>query len=312
MPQGNLAPIALFAYNRPELTLNTLEHLAQNKEVADSRLFIFCDGPKPNATLEQLKRIAQVQEVIRSKQWCRDVHIEQSTKNKGLANSIIAGVTNVVNQFGRLIVLEDDLIVSPYFLQYMNDALQLYENEDKVLAIHGNLYPIDLGDSTKTDTFFIRDPGCWGWATWKKKWELFEPDTKVLYTLIRQKGLSKPFNFWGGYPFMRMMRQQISGEVDSWAVRWRAVAYLNDKLTLYPTLSLVRHAGNTPDATHSYTGKYDPYYCEISNQPIKVKSIPIVNNEKIEHIFGSFLKKYSGMSIRSKVKKRIYNIFSKE
>lgn len=311
MNKNILAPIALFVYNRPELTLRTLEHLSLNQEAKESEFFIFCDGPKPGATDEQLARIARVQEVIRSRQWCGKVHIEQSEKNKGLANSIVAGVSSMVKQFGRVIVVEDDLIVSEFFLQYMNKALDIYEKEDKVLAIHGYLYPVDLNKRVSEDTFFIRDPGCWGWATWKRAWALFEPDTQKLYDLLRLKGMRDDFNFWGGYPYMRMMRQQIAGEVDSWAVRWRAVAYLHGKLTLHPAESLVRHDGNVPEATHYHVGEQDNLYTEISDRPMEVEKIPVVNNEEIEHIFGRFLKKYSGMSISSKIKNRLQHMIKR-
>lgn len=312
MTNIELAPIALFVYNRPELTLRTLEHLARNEELARSALFVFCDGPKIGATAEQLNQIARVQEIIRSRPWAQAVHIEQSEKNKGLANSIITGVTKTVEKYGRVIVVEDDLAVAPFFLQYMNKALHIYEKEKKVLAIHGYLYPVDLGKRAAEDTFFIRDPGCWGWATWQRAWKLFEPDTKKLYDLMRLKGLSHAFDFWGGYPYMRMMRQQMTGKVDSWAVRWRAVAYLHDMFTLHPVRSLVRHDGNVPEATHYRVGENDNLYTEITEQPVEVEKIPIVANEEIERLFGRFLKKYSGMSISSKIKNRLRNMFAKD
>ncbi|MGH2643451.1 MAG: hypothetical protein ACRDE2_05850, partial [Chitinophagaceae bacterium] len=155
------------------------------------------------------------------------------------------------------------------------------------------------------------DPGCWGWGTWKRAWDLFELDTRKLYDLIRLKGLREDFTFWGGYPYMRMMRMQMSGKIDSWAIRWRAVAYLHDKLTLYPNVSLVRHDGNVPEATHSYTGNNDPYYTELSMYQVKVERVPIKNNEDAERTFGKFLHKYSGMSISSKIKNRIRKIITK-
>jgi hypothetical protein len=300
-----LAPIALFVYNRPELTRSTLEHLARNEEASRSRLYVFCDGPKPGSSPAQLAKIREVQEVVRQKPWCGEMKIIQSDVNRGLANSVIRGVTQVVREHGKVIVLEDDLSVSAYFLRYMNEALQMYETDKRVLVIHGYVYPVKLPASVTSTTFFTRDPGCWGWATWRRAWEFFEPDTRRLYTLIRLKGLRKPFTFWGGYPYMRMLRQQMAGKVDSWAIRWRAVAYLHDKLTLYPTVSLVRHDGNVPEATHHYTGEKDYTYTEISPNPVVLEKIPIENNEEAERAFGWFLKKYSGMSIRSKIKRRL-------
>lgn len=301
------APITLFVYNRPELTLQTLEALSQNPEAATSLLYIFCDGPKPGADALQIGKINKVREIIRQKQWCGEVKIIESDKNKGLANSIIEGVTKVVNKHGRIIVLEDDLVVSPYFLKYMHSALEMYEDEEKALAIHGYLYPVKLPQGMSNSTFFIRDPGCWGWATWKRAWKLFEPNSKKLYDLIRLKELRKEFNYWGDFPFMRMLRKQMNGKVDSWAVRWRAVAYLHDKYTLYPTASLVQNEGLGPDATHTQTAlnAQNPYAVELSDVPVGVEKIPVKNNLEMEKIYGRFLRKSAGMDIFSKVKKRI-------
>lgn len=311
MKDPNLAPIAFFVYNRPDLTLQTLQHLSRNAEAAESVLFIFCDGPRSGAAESERLRIQQVHEVIGQQQWCKEVQIIKSDKNNGLANSIIRGVTKVVKEYGKVIVLEDDLSVSPYFLRYMNDALTMYEDEEKVLAIHGYLYPVKSLPGVTESSFFIRDPSCWGWATWQRSWSLFEPDTAKLYDLIRLKGLRQAFTFWGGYPYMRMLRQQMAGKVDSWAVRWRAVAYLHDKYTLYPVKSLVRHDGNVPEATHYHVGKNDTLYTDISEEPVELQKIPVVNNEEVEREFGRFLKKHSGMSIGSKIKNRLGKIFAK-
>lgn len=323
-PQTDLAPIALFVYNRYQLTLQTIQYLAQNEEARNSLLYIFADGPKPQATQEQLARIEQVRTLIYDPSLHRkfkEVRIIASDINKGLARSIIEGVSTVVQAHGRVIVLEDDLAVSPYFLKYMNEALHLYENEDRVLAIHGYVYPVDrlFADRHRIrrtysvelpqTTFFIREPGCLGWATWQRAWRLFDSDARKLYQLIRKNGLSREFNFWGGYPYMRLLRMQIAGKIDSWAICWRAVAYLHHKLTLYPPVTLVSHEGNVPEATHSYSGEEDPYRTTVSQHPVEVKKIPVENHEGMERLFGAYLRKYSGMSIPSKIKKRLRRLF---
>lgn len=307
----NLAPIALFVYNRPKLAAQTLDCLMKNEEASRSVLHIFCDGPRPNASQEQKDRIRQVRKLVRQQNWCGEVHIEESEKNKGLANSIIQGVTMVVRKYGRAIILEDDLSVSPYFLRYMNEALDMYEKEEKVLAVHGYLYPVKLPEGMTDSTFFVRDPGSLGWGTWERAWALFEPDTEKLYGLLRRKRLQNDFNFWGGYPFMRMLRQQMRGQVDSWAIRWRASAYLHDKYTLHPAHSLVCHEGNVPEATHHYTEGKDYTYTDIYTHPIPLKKIPMVNNIEVERIFGKFLRKYSGMSLKSKILNRLRKMIDK-
>lgn len=299
------APIALFVYNRPELTARTLDCLKKNEGADRSLLYIFCDGPRAGATPQQLDGIRRVRELVRQQPWCGEVHVREAEKNLGLANSIIAGVSTVVEKHGRVIVLEDDLSLSPWFLRFMNEALEMYEREKKVLAIHGYLYPVDLPGTVTEQSFFVRDPGNLGWATWAHAWELFEPDSRKLYDLLRLKGLGKAFNFWGGYPFMRMLKQQMAGKVDSWAIRWRAVAYLHDKYTLHPVRSLVRHEGNVPEATHYHIGENDFLHTEISEDPLVLEKIPVVNREEVEHAFGRFLKKHSGMSLGSKIKSRL-------
>ncbi|SHM86086.1 hypothetical protein SAMN05444266_11285 [Chitinophaga jiangningensis] len=305
-----LAPVVLFVYNRPELTLSTLEHLSRNELAADSTLYIFCDGPKPGSSEAQLALIEQTRKIVRSRQWCKEVIIEEAAQNKGLANSIIYGVTKIVNQFGKIIVLEDDLVVAPHFLAYINEALVKYEHNDKMLAVHGYMYPIEIPADYPDETLTIHDPGCWGWGTWARAWSKFEPDSAKLIQQIKDRGLKAEFDFWGGYPFFRMLHQQQQGKVSSWAIRWRATAYLHDMLTLYPTKSLVRHDGNVPSATHHYT-VHDYTYTELYPGVIPVKDIPVVNNLEIEKRFGVFLRKNAGMTIKEKVRDKLIKIWRK-
>ena len=305
-----LAPIVLFVYNRPALTLSTLQHLSENKEAAESTLYVYCDGPKENATPEQLALVKEAREIVRSRQWCKQVITLEAVKNKGLATSVIDGVTEVIGKHGKVIVLEDDLAVSPYFLRYMNDGLTKYEQEEKMIAIHGYLYPIEMPAGYKPSTFMIHDPGCLGWGTWSRAWNKFEPDTDKVIAAIKKKGLKAEFDFWGGYPFFRMLHQHKHGKVSSWAVRWRATAYLNDMLTLYPVKSLVRHDGNVAAATHHFTDN-DYTYTEIYREKIPVEDIPVSNSLPIEKKFGIFLRRYAGMTIRAKITNRLRKLWKK-
>lgn len=305
-----LAPIVLFVYNRPALTLSTLQHLSENREAAESTLYVYCDGPKKNAGPEQLALVREARDIVRSRQWCGKVIVLEAEKNKGLATSVIDGVTEVIARHGKVIVLEDDLAVSPYFLRYMNDALVKYEQAEKMIAIHGYLYPIAMPAGYQPSTFMIRDPGCWGWATWQRAWEKFEPDTEKVIAAIKAKGLKAEFDFWGGYPFFRMLHQHKHGKVSSWAVRWRATAYLNDMLTLYPVKSLVRHDGNVAAATHHFTDN-DYTYTEIYREKIPVEDIPVSNSLPIEKKFGIFLRRYAGMTIRAKITNRLRKLWKK-
>ncbi len=306
----NLAPIILFVYNRPEHTLRTLQSLMKNKEAKESVLYIFCDGPKPNATQTQVKKIEETRKVVKNEQWCKETIIVESEVNKGLAKSIIKGVTDVINKHEKAIILEDDLTLSSYFLQYFNGALNLYKSDEDVIAIHGFVYPAGVEKIIADTTFFIRDPGCLGWATWKRAWDLFDNNTSKLYDQLKDKGLQKEFNFYGGYPFMRQMKKQITGKTDSWAINWRAVAYLHNKLTLYPAYSLVKHEGNDPEATHHNTA-IDYLNTDVYNQPVLFGKISIKNNYLIEKLFGKFLHRNAGMNIQSKIKHKVYKIYKR-
>ena len=282
-----LAPIVLFVYNRPEHTLRTLESLRTNKESKDSTLFIFCDGPNLNATNSQLKNIEATRKIIRSKLWCKKVEVIESAINKGLANSIINGVTKIVNDYGKVIVLEDDLVLSKYFLKYMNESLDLYQNEDTVISIHGYLYPIK---DQLPETFFLKGADCWGWATWKRGWDLFEPDGKKLLKEIQDKKLQYEFDYNGSYPNVKMLEKQIAGKNDSWAIRWYASAFIQNKLTLYPGKSLVKNIGAEGSGTHVNNTLL--FETNVSTIPIPILKVPLEVNITA---FQSFIKYFSSI-----------------
>lgn len=272
----NLAPIVLFVYNRPWHTQQTLEALAKNELSSESILYIFADGQKENATEETISKIKETRDIIKGKLWCKEVIILEKDENKGLSNSIINGVTEVVNKHGKIIVLEDDIIVSPYFLHYMNDGLRIYENEAKVISIHAYNYPISTKDLP--EVFFIKGADCWGWATWDNSWSLFEENPQRLLEEILSKELQTEFDIQNSYPYTQMLRDQCEGKVDSWAIRWYASAFLKNKFTLYPKQSIVNNIGLDGSGTHGgLVNKYD-----TSNWNNKQKVI-VHYNEKIEN-----------------------------
>jgi hypothetical protein len=235
----NLAPLALFVFRRPAHTRQVLASLAANREAADSTLYVFCDGPKAGASEDDIRDIEEVRRIVRAEnRFGQTIVIERDT-NAGLANSITTGVTQIVEQHGAVIVVEDDLIVSPYFLKYMNDSLSRYRDNPRVGSIGacnffacGPKYP---------SSFFIPMPDCWGWATWGDRWRHYEPNGVALLTKLEQSGRMRRFNVDGAYPMERMLRDQIKGNVDSWAIRWTAVCILNDWLSLYPNPSMSNH-----------------------------------------------------------------------
>ncbi|MES2425763.1 MAG: methyltransferase, TIGR04325 family [Bacteroidota bacterium] len=283
MPQAffkaiTLAPIVLFVYHRPEHTKQVLNALALNPLADQSILYIYADGPKKDSSADALANIAKTRSVIRQEQWCKEVFIIEADTNLGLANSVIKGVTEVVNKHGKVIVLEDDLLTSKHFLQYMNDALNVYETEQQVLSIGAlNFFATD---KQVPDTFFIPIPDCWGWATWKDRWQLFEPNPQLLLNKLREKGLIEKFNLYGAYNFESMLIDQIKGNVSSWAIRWQAVAYLENKLSLYPRNSVTKNIGFGADATHGGTDNYSKKI-KFAVKKIKIEKQSVTENPTI-------------------------------
>lgn len=278
----NLAPIILFVYNRPEHTIKTLIALKENELADQSILFIFADGQKKNASASQKEKIREVREIIRSEKWCKEVNIIESEINKGLSNSIIDGVSKVVQEYGRVIVLEDDIVPSPGFLKYMNDALNLYVDEPKVGCIHAWNYNLDFSDY-KESTFFLKGADCWGWGTWERAWKEFNPNGQELLDTIQEKDLVFEFNRRNTHAFVKMLKDQITGKNDSWAIRWHASLVVKDIYCLHPTKPIVKNIGL--DNSGAHCGVFD-----IDQKPIddvEIKKIPI---EELNWFFDAYKK----------------------
>jgi hypothetical protein len=265
---------------------------------ASSPLFIFSDGPK---TAAAGVAVAQVRDYIRTVGGFASVQICEAGANAGLAGAIIGGVTRVCGEHGRAIVLEDDLVTSPHFLSYMNQALELYRDDERVASIHGYCYPVT---EQLPETFFLRGADCWGWATWSRAWEQFVSDGAQLLHELEARGLERAFDFDGVYPFTQMLRDQIDGRNDSWAVRWHASCFLRDLLTLYPRASLVTNIGN--DASGVHRGKTDRYTTVPAVSPIHVTRIPTVESAPARKAFARFLQGPEPGIIR-RVMRRVLN-----
>jgi hypothetical protein len=278
-----LAPIVLFVYSRLEHTKKTVEALKENSLAKKSDLIIFSDAPKNE---KAKKSVEEVRKYIHSiKNGFKSIKIVERKENFGLANSIIDGVTKIVNKYDRIIVLEDDLVTSKYFLNFMNDSLQFYENESKVISISGYIYPI----SGLPQTFFLKGADCWGWATWKRGWRLFEKNGKKLLKQIETKKLNDEFDFNNSYPFTQMLKDQVEGKNNSWAVRWYASAFLKNKLTLYPGKSFVQNIGNDSSGVHNKS-KTSWLDVTLNESPIKISLININEISSIRNKFSNFFK----------------------
>ena len=222
-----------------------------NAEFSDSPLYVFCDGAKRK---KDIPLVRETRELIRSYELDNATIIERE-ENMGLANSIITGVTELCNKYGRVIVVEDDLYLSPYFLKYMNTALDTYEEYDEVMHISGYMFPVK---GQLPDTFFYRATSCWGWGTWKRAWDKFEPDAHTLLAGFKNRKKRREFDIQGSMKYYRMLILQAIGMSDSWAIRWYASVFLNNGLCLHPGKSLVNNIGHDDSGTHcNATNVYD-------------------------------------------------------
>lgn len=292
---GLMAPIALFVYNRPDHTRRTVEALRNNLLVSESDLIIFSDGPK---TIEVAEKVEEVRKYLVTITGFRSVKIYQRNENFGLAKSIINGVAEIVNKYGRIIVLEDDMVTSPYFLTYMNEALDKYANDDRVISIHGYVYPVK---EILPEAFFLPGADCWGWATWQRGWALFNPDGQYLLNELHSRKLTRQFSYNGTYPLLAMLKGQIEGKNDSWAIRWFASAFLASKLTLYPSRSLVHNIGNDSSGTHC--GSSNSFDVVLADKKIELENVRVEVSLQAKSAFENYFKQQQVVGLRKVFRK---------
>jgi hypothetical protein len=272
-------PVALFAYNRPDHLRRTVATLAANELAAETDLIIFSDGPRRE---RDKPGVESVRAFVSGIQGFRSLEIHLQPRNLGLAQSIISGVTAVCERFGRVIVLEDDLETSRFFLRYMNEALDLYENEPAVASIHGYTFPVR---SELPETFFIRGTDCWGWATWKRAWDILNPDGTALLQELERRQLTHAFNLSGTVPNTQMLRDRIAGGAQ-WEVLWHASAFLANMVTLFPAKSLVHNIGT--DGTGVHCGPNRLLDVSVATRPIRLEKIAIREDDSARTAFQDF------------------------
>lgn len=261
-----LAPIVIFIYNRPDHIKKNLAKLIQCKGFNSSPVIIYADGAKNERDYDAVQKTRQVVKDTLGE----DAEYHFQEKNIGLANSIIQGVTDVVNRFDKVIVIEDDLIVTTNFLTYMNEALSHYRNDHSVYQISG--YQFNVPELAKDNSaFFLPFITSWGWATWKRAWDDFTPETTGWEALQQDKILRKKFNLDGKYDYYFMLLRQLNGKSDSWAIRWYWSVFIKKGVTLYPPVSLVKNVGFDGSGTHG-RGRIKKIVTEIPDtEKIKIK-----------------------------------------
>lgn len=297
---NNLAPIVLFVYNRPDHTKKTLEALSSNKLADESTLYIFADGPKPGAKYYELERINEVRNLIKSKKWAKEIIIRHSQTNKGLAESIVNGVTEVVNKHEKVIVLEDDIVTSEGFLTYMNAALEKYEKNKKVMHVSGFQYPIDiLGDQ---ETYFVNIYSCWGWGTWKYAWNYYDNkiDNHFKWLGKKAKRINK-FNIEGNGHFYEQLLLNKDGKIKTWAVKWYASWFRKQGYALYPKQTLTLNIGHDGSGEHCAP---NTMYESVLAKSICVEDIPLRENKEIRQKVNKFYKE--NFNINPRLERTLY------
>lgn len=247
------APVILFTYNRPEHTKNTIEALAKNALASETELYVFSDAAKKEQDAEKVAQIRSYveQEVTGFKQ----VILIARTENYGLAKNVIEGVTEIVNRYGNVIVLEDDLVTNPFFLQFMNDGLERYQNEKKVTGVTGYSFLDDSTDYKKPAYLCGLTGTSWSWATWADRWAMFDAKAKGWERLMTDASYRKKFNYDNTYNFYQILKaQQQDAKTNSWAIRWYYTTFLQNGLILAPTKSLVGNAGWDGSGVHCGDG----------------------------------------------------------
>lgn len=302
-----LAPVVIFVYNRPDHTKQTIEALAKNLLSKETEVFIFSDAAKNQKSLSKVNEVRTYIDSLAIRNLFKSVNIIKSERNKGLANSVIDGVSEIINKYNKVIVVEDDLVSSNDFLQYMNDALDYYESSATIWSISGYNLPIEIPTDYKSEIYFSYRGCSWGYATWKDRWERVDWNVTDYNNFKNNKRLRKKFNR-GGLDMADMLDSQIQGNIDSWAIRWCYAQSKLDMLTVYPTVSRIKNIGLDGSGTHSAaTSQYDSF---INNKCTKCKfENPGLNKQIIKNFKNYYISpsKY----LLSKSKKLIKKILGR-
>lgn len=297
-----IAPVVLFTYKRLDTLKNTVSALQKNELAADSDLYIFSDAAK-----SELDKVAvdAVREYISSIKGFKTITIYESKLNKGLAQSIIDGVSEIIRKYEKVIVLEDDLVSSPNFLNFMNDALDFYSDNAKIFSIAGFSIPIDSLQS-ESDVYFTLRSSSWGWATWKDRWSGIDWDVKDYSEFKNSRPSRRNFNKMGS-DMSGMLDRQMQGQLNSWAIRWCYHQFKNDLFSVHPIVSKIDNIGfNSPDASNTKE-KFSRYQTKLDKGA--KTTFQFSNQIHLEpRIIRQFIKPFS---ILYRIKYKIINLVFK-
>ncbi len=283
----NLAPILIFTYNRPQHTRRMLQALESADLAKVSDVYIYSDGAKNANSIEAVNK---VRAIIAEPWQFNNIKIIERERNLGLAQNVISGVTEVIAKYGKVIVLEDDLQISKVGLRYFNDALDVYEKDEKVMEISGYMYPVKDAEKLP-ETFFFRVANSWGWATWERAWKKYNPNIDELIAdfdkeKIKRFSIDHTENFW------KQVKEYKAGKINSWAIRWYLTLFNNNGLALYPRQSMIQNMGTDGSGTHSDADTM--YHVELATQAVTYFPQEIEENKDAYEAIKYFYKNRKG------------------
>ena len=300
------APICFFVYNRADKTQISLKSLEENQLSKYSNLFIFSDGAKDDAV--DIMNVKKVRSIIKKAKNFNNVKIIEREKNYGLYENFTQGITEICNKFGKIIVVEDDNKVSKYFLNFINDGLIEYEKELKVCAINAWFFP---GKNNLNKTFFVKGGDTWGWGTWKRAWDKFNPNTEYLINQLNKKNLIKEFNFNNSFDFFKILKKRNKNLNESHTIIWKASTFLEGMLSLYPSNSLVKNIGFDGTGTHSKNIDNTHSHSKIEEIKIDIEKIKIEEDINAVKFIENFYRKKRIESLKNKIFKKIIRFFGR-
>ncbi|WGK69201.1 hypothetical protein P0082_12100 [Candidatus Haliotispira prima] len=288
------APIVLFCYNRLRHLEQTLGALSENTLAGASVLYIYADGPKNDP--EDRAMVEAVRQLVKRECWQQSferIEIIEATENEGLAPTVIRGVSEVIARHGRVIVLEDDVLVNPYFLEFMNDSLHLYRDEEKLGSIRAQVFDLP----NLPDLFFAQMNGDFAWATWQRVWEKVSFDGEKLLKQLQQGKLTRQFDYDNYYPYTQMLRDQIAGRNSSWGVRFYSSLFLQGMLTFYSGKALAVHIGYD-GGTHFNGEAWSPMDGTLYSGRVSVRKLAVVESESVRQQMKQLFKQQGFASFR--------------
>lgn len=281
------APLVIFVYNRLDITKQMLKAINNNTLAPQTEVFIFSDGPKSEKDIDKVRGVRECIHEFKTVCRFKSIVVHEAEKNRGLANSIITGVSDVIKKYGKVIVLEDDLITAQNFLTFMNQCLQFYENNQRIWSIGGTTYRLNAFKNYSHDVYACYRGESWGWATWIDRWEQVDWTVSDFRKLLRSPQKRRQFNR-GGQDMVASLKLQMEGKTDSWAIRWCYQESKENMLTILPVKSLVKNIGW--DGTGTNCDETDRFHTEIEGENF---NFTLENVEVDKQLMSDFCKYYS-------------------